>query len=85
MHVNDLLEARREMIDLLRQQMEVLDSLAELSDSQLRECYNRQCRVQELRETLQTASDAELESNCASIPDCRESNVISIDSVSAAA
>ena len=38
---------------MLRQQMESLDSPEGLTDSQLIECYNRQGRVQELREKLQ--------------------------------
>jgi hypothetical protein len=73
------------MMDLLRQQMEVLDSSPELSDRQLRECYDRQSRVQALRELLQAASAAELESSLTSIPDSPESNVIPIDSFNAAA
>ena len=49
----DIVAVRREMLDLLRQQMESLDSPGGLTDSQLIECYNRQGRVQELREKLQ--------------------------------
>ncbi|MFZ0537246.1 MAG: hypothetical protein WAM47_10300 [Candidatus Sulfotelmatobacter sp.] len=49
----DIVAVRREMLDLLRQQMESLDSAGGLTDSQLIECYNRQGRVQELREKLQ--------------------------------
>ena len=49
----DIVAVRREMLDLLRQQMECLDSPGGLTDSQLIECYNRQGRVQELREKLQ--------------------------------
>ena len=51
----DIVAVRREMLDLLRQQMEVLNSAPELTDSQLRECYDRQGRVQELREKLQAS------------------------------
>jgi hypothetical protein len=51
----DIVAVRREMFDLLRQQMEVLNSAPELTDSQLRECYERQGRVQELREKLQAS------------------------------
>jgi hypothetical protein len=49
----DIVAVRREMLDLLRRQREVLNSAPELTDSQLRECYDRQGRVQELREKLQ--------------------------------
>ena len=49
----NIVAVRREMLDLLRQQMESLDSAGGLTDSQLIECYNRQGRVQELREKLQ--------------------------------
>src|ERR1700693_201657 len=51
----DIVAARREMFNLLRQQMEVLNSAPELTDSQLRECYDRQGRVQQLREKLQAS------------------------------
>ena len=51
----DVVAVRREMLDLLGQQMEVLNSAPELTDTQLRECYNRQGRVQELREKLQAS------------------------------
>ncbi|MFZ0293712.1 MAG: hypothetical protein WAL52_08925 [Candidatus Sulfotelmatobacter sp.] len=49
----DIVAVREEMLALLRQQMESLDSPEGLTDSQLIECYNRQGRVQELRERLQ--------------------------------
>jgi hypothetical protein len=52
----DIVAVRREMLDLLRQQMEALDSPQGLTDSLLIECYNRQGRVQELREKLQAIS-----------------------------
>jgi hypothetical protein len=45
---------RREIMDLLEQQMAVLNSPLGLTDSQLRECYLRQNRVQQLRELLQS-------------------------------
>ena len=50
-----IVAVRREMLDLLRQQIQVLTSGLELTDSQLRECYDRQCRVQELRDTLEAS------------------------------
>jgi hypothetical protein len=53
-------DTRREIMMLLRQQMRVLDSGAELTDSQLRECYDRQVRVQELREKLQASGTPEI-------------------------
>jgi hypothetical protein len=52
----DSVAVRREMLDLLGQQMEVLNSAPELTDRQLRESYDRQGRVQELREKLQAIS-----------------------------
>jgi hypothetical protein len=55
----DIVAVRREMLDLLRQQMEVLNSAPELTDRQLRECYDRQGRVQKLREKLQASSSWE--------------------------
>lgn len=58
MHVglDDREAIRQEILGLLRQQMEALDSPSGLTDDQLRECYLRQGRVQELREVLQAAS-----------------------------
>ena len=55
----DMVAVRREMLDLLRRRMEVLNSGLELTDTQLRECFDRQGRVQELRETLQAALNAD--------------------------
>jgi hypothetical protein len=59
---NNLKAVRQEMLDLLRQQMETLDSPLGLTDAQLRECYIRQTRVQELREQLQMALSLQQES-----------------------
>jgi hypothetical protein len=50
---------RQEMFNLLCQQMATLDSPFGPTDDQLKECYLRQLRVQELREKLQAASDSE--------------------------
>ena len=47
---------RAEIMDLLRQQLAALDSTGELSDTMLMQCYDRQARVQELREELQSIS-----------------------------
>jgi hypothetical protein len=44
---------RREIWNLLQLQMETLSSAQELTDQQIVECYNRQIRVQELREKLE--------------------------------
>jgi hypothetical protein len=55
----DIVAVRGEMLDLLRQQMEVLDSAPELTDSQLRECYDRQGRVQQLREKFEASLNGE--------------------------
>ena len=49
---------RAEIMDLLRQQLAALDSTGELSDTTLIQCYDRQARVQELREKLQSISYA---------------------------
>src|ERR1700731_3744387 len=52
---------RQEILELLRQQMEALDSPLGLTDARLSECYERQARVQELRETLQALSSSKAE------------------------
>lgn len=57
----DVVAVRQEILDLLRLQMDALDSPHGLTDSQLRECYARQIRVQELRDRLQTNSIPERE------------------------
>lgn len=49
----DAAAIRREMMALLRQQLEALDSPGGLTDARLMECYERQHRVQMLREKLQ--------------------------------
>jgi hypothetical protein len=54
----EILAVRAEIMDLLRQQLAALDSTGELSDITLMECYDRQARVQELREKLQSSSYA---------------------------
>jgi hypothetical protein len=59
--VEDAVSVRFQSMDLLGQQMAVLDSSSKLSDSQLRECYERQCRVRDLREKLQPLSASTLE------------------------
>jgi hypothetical protein len=56
--VEEIAAVRREILDLLRQQMEALDSPLGLTDARLTECYERQARVQELRERLQAATSA---------------------------
>ncbi|MGA7402881.1 MAG: hypothetical protein WCC99_02955 [Candidatus Sulfotelmatobacter sp.] len=53
-----LVTVRREMMDLLRQQVEALNSPLGLTDEKLRECYERQARVQELREKLEETANA---------------------------
>lgn len=62
--IEDPEQLRQEILELLRQQMDALDSPS-LSDTQLRECYLRQARVQELREKLQAATGCEGVSNAA--------------------
>jgi hypothetical protein len=58
---HEVMAVRQEILDLLRQQMDALDSPQGLTEEQLRECYDRQTRVQELREKLEAASNAERE------------------------
>ena len=56
-----MLAVRKQIVHLLHQQMEALDSPLGLTDERLTECYERQARVQELRERLQSLSDLENE------------------------
>jgi hypothetical protein len=55
----DIVAVRREMLNLLRQQIEALDSPEGMTDIQLMECYHRQARVQELRDKLQACLNSE--------------------------
>jgi hypothetical protein len=55
----DVMAVRREIWNLLRQQLETLNSPDGLNDDQLLSCYYKQTRVQELREKLEVASNAE--------------------------
>jgi hypothetical protein len=55
----DIVAVRQEMLNLLRQQMDALDSPEGLTDSRLMECYNRQARVQELRDKLEACLTSE--------------------------
>ena len=59
---------RAEMIGLLSQQLKALDSPDGLTDSVLMECYDRQARVQELREKLQSLDQQQAESSEESKP-----------------
>jgi hypothetical protein len=52
---------RRELWSLLQLQIDSLGSTQELSDRQIIECYNRQIRVLELREKLETYNADRLE------------------------
>jgi hypothetical protein len=56
---------RQEILELLHQQMKALDSPLGLTDARLSECYERQARVQELREKLQALSNSNLEAGSA--------------------
>lgn len=56
--VEEIAAVRQEIIGLLREQMETLDSPVGLTDECLSECYRRQERVQELRERLQALAGA---------------------------
>src|SRR6266853_6802712 len=57
----ELVAMRQEIMQLLCQQLDALDSPLGLSDARLRECYERQARVQELREKMQAVSNAIVE------------------------
>jgi len=60
---DDMAALRREIVDLIRQQMEALDSPQGLTDARLSECYERQARVQELREKLEAARNSVTEAD----------------------
>jgi hypothetical protein len=53
----EIVAVRQEILELLRLQMEALDSPMGLTEARLSECYERQARVHELREKLQALSD----------------------------
>jgi hypothetical protein len=74
----NMVAVRQEILDLLRQQMEVLDSPLGVTEDKLRECYVRQARVQELRDKLQAASKSEPEIN--STPNVAHAMSVSPDS-----
>jgi len=59
---------RQQIMDLLRQQMEALNSPSGLTDELLTECYERQAQVQELRERLQALSTLDIEATSAAQP-----------------
>jgi len=61
----DMETVRQEIMRLLHLQMEALDSPLGLTDARLRECYERQVRVQELREKLQALASSNLEAGSA--------------------
>ena len=58
----ELTAIKREMVSLLRLQMENLESAQGLTDEKLAECYARQSRIQELREKLQEVLNSGLSS-----------------------
>lgn len=58
-HTTEIAAVRAEIMKLLHQQLEALDSREGLSDTKLMECYDRQGRVQALREQLQTIGKTE--------------------------
>jgi len=55
---DELVAMREEILELLCRQMDALDSPQGLTDARLKECYERQARVQELREKMQALSNA---------------------------
>jgi len=64
----EIVAVRQEILHLLRQQMEALDSPLGLTAARLSECYERQGRVQELREKLQAMMSIS-EAEAGSVPD----------------
>jgi hypothetical protein len=54
---NDIVAIRREIWTLLRKQLEALESASVLTDGELMQCYERQARVQELREKLEASCE----------------------------
>jgi hypothetical protein len=56
----DMMAVRKQIVHLLHQQMEALDSPQGLTDARLSECYERQAQVQELRERLQVLANLEI-------------------------
>jgi hypothetical protein len=56
----DMMAVRKQIVHLLHQQMEALDSPQGLTDQRLTECYERQAQVQELRERLQVLANLEI-------------------------
>jgi hypothetical protein len=67
----EIVAVRQEILQLLRQQMEALDSPVGLTDVRLSQCYERQARVHELREKLEALSGSEHEKGAArvAVPD----------------
>jgi type II secretory pathway component GspD/PulD (secretin) len=61
----ELVAVRQEILQLLRQQIDALNSPLGLTDARLTECYERQARVQELREKMQALSNASGEAESA--------------------
>ena len=63
---DDMIAVRKQIMYLLHQQIEALDSSQGLTDEVLTECYARQGRVQVLRERLQALSSLEIETTSTS-------------------
>jgi hypothetical protein len=82
MQNEDVVAIRREILDLLRQQMEVLDSPLELTEARLMECYNRQTRVQKLREILQATVERRVKAELGS-PECSVEETPSLNTAAA--
>lgn len=61
MRAEEMNAIRQQIMRLLQQQMEALDSPLGLTDQRLSECYARQARVQVLRERLQALANSEVE------------------------
>jgi hypothetical protein len=57
----DMTAVRTQIMHLLHQQMEALNSPLGLTDERLTECYERQARVQELRDRLQALASLDIQ------------------------
>jgi hypothetical protein len=55
--IEDIVAARREIWSLLQKQLEALNSPSGLTDGELIACYDRQTKVQQLREKLEATRD----------------------------
>jgi hypothetical protein len=74
----DMMAVRKQIVHLLHQQMEALDSPLGLTDERLTECYERQARVQELRDRLQALANIDIQTSTAQVRSPLVDNTASI-------